>query len=80
MGEGYRARDAQLDRDVAIKVLPERLADTAEPLARFEREFRALAALPHANLVTTFLSSYRPCLLNHLTLPVGSPGAALRSR
>ena len=39
----YRARDARLERDVAIKVLPERLADSAEALARFEREARALA-------------------------------------
>src|SRR5262245_10386508 len=54
MGEVYRARDARLDRDVAIKVLPERLAGSAEALARFEREARALAALSHANLVAIF--------------------------
>jgi RNA polymerase sigma-70 factor, ECF subfamily len=54
MGEVYRARDARLDRDVAIKVLPDRLADSAEALARFEREARALAALSHANLVAIF--------------------------
>src|SRR5262249_13176603 len=45
---------ARLDRDVAIKVLPERLADSAEALMRFEREARALAALSHANLVAIF--------------------------
>ena len=54
MGEVYRARDARLERDVAIKVLPERLADSAEALARFEREARALAALSHASLVSIF--------------------------
>jgi RNA polymerase sigma-70 factor (ECF subfamily) len=54
MGEVYRARDARLDRDVAIKVLPERHAASAEALARFEREAKALAALSHANLVTIF--------------------------
>src|SRR5215475_14966347 len=54
MGEVYRARDARLDRDVAIKVLPERLADSGEALARFEREAKALAALSHANLVAIF--------------------------
>src|SRR5262245_48772797 len=54
LGEVYRARDARLDRDVAIKVLPERLADSAEALARFEREAKALAALSHANLVAIF--------------------------
>src|SRR5262245_20103162 len=54
MGEVYRARDARLDRDVAIKVLPERHAESAEALARFEREAKALADLSHANLVTIF--------------------------
>ncbi len=54
MGEVYRARDGRLDRDVAIKVLPERLAGTAEALARFEREAKILAAVSHPNLVTIF--------------------------
>src|SRR5262249_5167738 len=54
MGEVYRARDARLGRDVAVKVLPERLANTAKALARFEREAKALAALSHPNLVTIF--------------------------
>jgi serine/threonine protein kinase len=40
MGEMYRARDHKLDRDVAIKVLPQSLAGDAERLARFEREPR----------------------------------------
>ena len=50
----YRARDARLDRDVAVKVLPERLADSEEAPARFEREAKVLAALSHPNLVTIF--------------------------
>jgi RNA polymerase sigma-70 factor (ECF subfamily) len=54
MGEVYRARDGRLDRDVAIKVLPERLADTAEALARFQREAKILAAVSHPNLVAIF--------------------------
>ena len=54
MGEVYRARDGRLDRDVAIKVLPERLADTAEALARFQREAKLLAAVSHPNLITIF--------------------------
>ncbi|HYV39369.1 MAG TPA: sigma-70 family RNA polymerase sigma factor [Gemmataceae bacterium] len=54
MGEVYRARDARLDRDVAIKVLPEHQANTAEALARFEREAKALAAFSHPNLVAIF--------------------------
>jgi RNA polymerase sigma-70 factor (ECF subfamily) len=54
MGEVYRARDNRLDRDVAIKVLPERLAHTPDALERFAREAKALAALSHPNLVTIF--------------------------
>src|SRR5262249_36577589 len=54
VGEVYRARDVRLDRDVAIKVLPERLANTVEGLARVEREAKALAALSHPNLVAIF--------------------------
>jgi Tol biopolymer transport system component len=51
MGEVYRARDAKLDRDVAIKVLPERLSSDAAALARFEREAKTVAALSHPNLL-----------------------------
>src|SRR6516165_10249981 len=54
MGEVYRARDARLERDVAIKVLPARLAGTAEALARFQREAKALAAVSHPNLVALY--------------------------
>src|SRR5262245_20328579 len=54
MGEVYRAHDARLGRDVAIKVLPERLTNSATALARFEREAKALAALSHPNLVVIF--------------------------
>jgi len=45
MGEVYRARDTNLNRDVAIKVLPESFAGDADRLARFEREARTLATL-----------------------------------
>ena len=51
MGEVYRARDRKLDRDVAIKVLPESLAADAVALARFEREAKAVAALSHPNIL-----------------------------
>jgi serine/threonine protein kinase len=45
MGEVYRAHDERLERDVAIKVLPPELGSSAEALARFEREAKAIAAL-----------------------------------
>src|SRR5262245_57021689 len=50
MGEVYRARDTKLDRNVAIKVLPEALVHDPERLARFEREAKTLAALNHPNI------------------------------
>ena len=49
MGEVWRARDTRLDREVAIKVLPDELADDEERLKRFEREAKTLASLNHPN-------------------------------
>src|SRR5512141_104257 len=51
MGEVYRARDARLGREVAIKVRPERLLGDREHRARFEREARAVAAVSHPNIL-----------------------------
>ena len=51
MGEVYRGRDTRLDREVAIKILPERLAADPKNLARFEREAKAVAALSHPNIL-----------------------------
>jgi TolB-like protein/Flp pilus assembly protein TadD len=51
MGEVYRARDKKLDRDVAVKVLPQSLSADADALARFEREAKAVAALSHPNIL-----------------------------
>jgi serine/threonine protein kinase len=50
MGEVYRARDAKLERDVAIKVVTPFFADDPERLRRFEREARLLAALNHPHI------------------------------
>ena len=54
MGEVYRARDGKLDRDVAIKVLPEEFAKDKERLARFEREAKLLALLNHPNIASIY--------------------------
>ena len=54
MGEVYRARDPRLNRDVAIKVLREEGAASAELRSRFEREARAVAALNHPNIVAVY--------------------------
>jgi serine/threonine protein kinase len=54
MGEVYRARDARLGRDVAIKILPEAFAVDADRRARLGREARALASLNHPNVATLY--------------------------
>src|SRR5579859_936016 len=50
MGQVFRARDTKLDRDVAIKVLPEAFAHDADRLARFAREAKTLASLNHPHI------------------------------
>jgi len=54
MGEVYRARDAKLGREVAIKVLPASFARDAERMARFEREAKVLASLNHPNIAAIY--------------------------
>jgi eukaryotic-like serine/threonine-protein kinase len=54
MGEVYRARDTRLNRDVAIKVLPARLADKPELRERFEREARTIASLNRPHICTLY--------------------------
>jgi serine/threonine-protein kinase len=54
MGEVYRALDTRLNRTVAIKVIPEEIANEAELRARFEREARAVAALDHPNICALY--------------------------
>ncbi len=50
MGEVYRAHDSKLDRDVALKVLPDAFTSDPDRLARFEREAKVLASLNHPNI------------------------------
>jgi serine/threonine protein kinase len=54
MGEVYRARDSRLNRDVALKVLPDAFAGDPERLGRFEREAQSLAALKHPHIATIY--------------------------
>src|SRR5437899_10122173 len=50
MGEVYRARDTRLGRDVAVKVLPSHLSESAEARTRFEREARVISGLNHPHI------------------------------
>lgn len=52
MGEVYRARDSKLNRDVALKILPEQFAGDPERLSRFRREAQVLASINHPNICT----------------------------
>ena len=54
MGEVYRARDTKLNRDVALKILPELFAADPERLARFKREAQLLASLNHPNIAAIY--------------------------
>src|SRR3954462_5916148 len=54
MGEVYSARDGRLDRDVAIKVLPDHLAESPTALSRFANESKAVAALSHPNILALY--------------------------
>ncbi len=54
MGEVYRARDTKLNRDVAIKILPETFAHDSDRLARFKREAQVLASLNHPNIASIY--------------------------
>src|SRR5258708_37781375 len=54
MGEVYRARDARLSRDVAVKVLPASFAENPDRLRRFEQEARATGMLNHPNILAVY--------------------------
>ena len=54
MGEVYRARDTKLNRDVALKVLPEQFTSDPDRLARFKREAQVLASLNHPHIAAIY--------------------------
>ena len=54
MGEVYKGRDTRLNRDVALKILPDTFAADADRVARFAREAQTLAALNHANIAQIY--------------------------
>src|SRR4029434_8121177 len=66
MGEVYRARDTRLNRDVALKVLPELFTADPDRYARFTREAQTLAALHHPHIA-------------HVRRPGGTPGGGARA-
>ena len=69
MGEVYRARDTRLDRDVAVKLIPEALAGDASRVRRFEDEARAAGQLNHPNILSVYdvgVHSGRPYIVSEL--------------
>jgi serine/threonine-protein kinase len=63
MGQVWRATDTRLNRDVAIKVLPEAFADDADRMARFRREAQVLASLNHPNIAAVYGIEERAIIL-----------------
>src|SRR5215212_9162641 len=78
MGEVYRARDARLNREVAIKALPEHFSAEPERIARFEREAQLLAAINHPNIAGIYGVEHAGAAL-HLVLEL-VPGESLAQR
>ena len=78
MGEVYQARDTKLDRDVALKVLPEAFTSDPDRLARFEREGKVLASLNHSNIGAGAPTRNLPVSGQEADAP--RPSSTLRSR
>src|SRR5262249_240555 len=75
MGAVYRATDTKLNRDVAIKVLPDSLASDPDRLARFSREAQLLAQLNHPNIAAIYGVEERALVLELIEGP--TPGGVL---
>src|SRR3954451_19309273 len=76
MGAVYRASDTKLNRDVAIKILPDSLADDPDYLARFTREAQLLAALNHPHIAAVYGVEERAIVMELVEgseLPIGLP-------
>jgi serine/threonine protein kinase len=69
MGEVYRARDSKLNREVALKLLPEAFARDSERLARFRREAQVLAALNHPNIAAIYGLEENALVMELLRVP-----------
>src|ERR1700690_824032 len=84
MGEVYRARDSRVDRQVALKVLPEELFEDEERRARFEREARTLASLSHPGIAVLYsfeeIPSSSSSSSRHLLVMELVEGETLRER
>lgn len=78
MGEVYRARDTKLAREVAIKVLPEKLFEDGESIARFEREAMSLAAVSHTHIAALY--SFEEIAGRHLLVMELAQGETLAER
>ena len=78
MGEVYRARDVNLGRDVAIKVLPEAFAQDADRLVRFEREAKTLASLNHPNIAIIYGFEKGPAAFDSAQAKEAGPTYGLR--
>src|SRR5713226_2288399 len=81
MGEVWRARDARLGREVAVKVLPEEFFEDKERVARFEREAKLLAALNHPGIAAIYSFEEIPgSPVRHLLVMELLEGETLRER
>lgn len=78
MGEVYRARDTRLDREVAIKVLPDDMIRDKERILRFEREAKLLASLNHPNIAHVY--GFEEAAISKFLVMEYVPGATLAHR